>query len=99
MRELQHPGVAVLKMLRSGEIKKPERCQNCNKKRYLVAHHEDYFKPAEVVWVCQSCHRKRHMKIGHGKHFYEMCKIFNVKNPSPEKYNSINFLNCVDFNK
>jgi len=33
-------------------------CGNTN----VEAHHEDYSKPLEVVWLCRSCHMKRHVQ-------------------------------------
>jgi hypothetical protein len=31
-----------------------QRCVN------IIAHHKDYRKPLEVIWVCRSCHNKIH---------------------------------------
>jgi hypothetical protein len=28
-----------------------------------VAHHEDYDKPLEIVWLCQPCHKQRHKEM------------------------------------
>ncbi|MCK5601035.1 hypothetical protein KAR91_04145 [Candidatus Pacearchaeota archaeon] len=48
--------------LRRGEIEKPLRCEKCNRKHKLTAHHEDYSKPLEVEWLCYECHGQRHWK-------------------------------------
>ena len=51
-----------------GEIIPLKNCQDCGKvggesrKNCLHAHHEDYSKPLDVVWLCASCHVKRHRK-------------------------------------
>jgi hypothetical protein len=52
---------AVTRAVRSGAlIRKPcERCQT--EKSY--AHHEDYDRPLDVVWLCQPCHKERHKEI------------------------------------
>ncbi len=42
--------------LRDGKIKKPCACEICGLDRKLHAHHEDYSKPLEVIWLCARCH-------------------------------------------
>lgn len=37
-------------------------CQACGSTRWIEAHHEDYSKPLEVVWLCMACHRAHHGK-------------------------------------
>jgi len=45
-----------------GIIKKAKECQDCGAaRRALQAHHEDYDKPLDVVWLCGTCHGARHM--------------------------------------
>jgi hypothetical protein len=44
--------------LRRGEIPKIEHCQNCNSTENIHAHHGDYGKPLDVVWLCSLCHGK-----------------------------------------
>ena len=45
--------------VRDGRIDKPDRCSRCNsKERRIEAHHEDYTKPLEVIWLCSLCHRR-----------------------------------------
>lgn len=48
--------------LKLGHIEKRIRCQCCNKKSRLEAHHADYSKPLDVIWVCKSCHIKIHKR-------------------------------------
>lgn len=37
-------------------------CVRCGEKKSL-AHHEDYDKPLDVVWLCQPCHKQRHKEL------------------------------------
>lgn len=55
--------------VREGELM-PKDCERCWRKRFdaqgrrkTVAHHEDYAKPLEVVWLCRRCHMKRHKEM------------------------------------
>lgn len=45
--------------LRSGALVK-EACTDCGTSDSIEAHHEDYNKPLDVVWLCFNCHRIRH---------------------------------------
>lgn len=47
--------------LKKGKLIKPEKCMICNSNEYRIeAHHPDYEKPLEVIWLCQKCHIKIH---------------------------------------
>lgn len=46
--------------VRDGRLIKPKSCEECGKKDNLHAHHEDYSKPLDVIWLCVRCHGKRH---------------------------------------
>lgn len=50
----------VERALKLGKIQRPKRCTNCNTKKPLDAHHEDYDKPLDVIWLCRSCHKHLH---------------------------------------
>src|SRR5262245_9654998 len=44
----------------------PRYCSECraaNWRRPLRAHHEDYAKPFDVVWLCGTCHYRRHEEL------------------------------------
>jgi len=41
----------------------PEPCANCSGTHDINAHHEDYTKPLEIIWLCKACHGKRHREI------------------------------------
>lgn len=48
--------------IRSGRlIRKP--CERCSRTTHIHAHHEDYTKPLDVVWLCSGCHGDRHREI------------------------------------
>jgi len=52
---------AVSRAIRNGSLFRLP-CIRCGEKK-SVAHHEDYDKPLEVMWLCQPCHKKRHKEI------------------------------------
>ena len=56
--------------LRYGKLEK-EPCIFCGKEN-SIAHHEDYEKPLEVIWMCQKCHR-----------FYHFGRL-NIEKSTPE---------------
>jgi len=37
-------------------------CERCGEVKSL-AHHEDYDKPLDVMWLCQPCHKQRHKEL------------------------------------
>ena len=41
----------------------PQPCEACGSTREIHAHHEDYSKPLDVVWLCGKHHRARHREI------------------------------------
>lgn len=50
--------------IRDGKINKSQTCQDCTVTTSDIhAHHEDYRKPLEIVWLCPQCHAKRHGKL------------------------------------
>lgn len=53
--------------LDSNKIEKPTRCQICGKETKLQAHHHDYNKPLDVIWVCDRCHKDIHIKLNKEK--------------------------------
>ena len=50
----------VGRAIKSGKIIKPKCCSICGKECKTVAHHYDYSKPLDVIFVCQSCHKRIH---------------------------------------
>lgn len=49
--------------LKRKKLNKPEECQMCNKAKPLEAHHKDYNKPLDVIWVCKECHGGIHLTL------------------------------------
>jgi hypothetical protein len=52
---------AVSRAIKKGDLVRLP-CQKCNNSKSL-AHHEDYDKKLDVVWLCQPCHKQRHKEI------------------------------------
>lgn len=54
---------AVHRAVKRGEILKSEHCQRCGIGGKISAHHEDYEKPLDVMWLCRKCHCDRHAEM------------------------------------
>jgi ribosomal protein S27AE len=52
---------AVSRAIKNGILAKAA-CFRCGDTKSL-AHHEDYDKPLDVIWLCQPCHKQRHKEI------------------------------------
>lgn len=53
--------MAVDAALRCGILVKPDCCYGCgcpDTEHRIEAHHHDYSKPLEVIWLCTPCHRR-----------------------------------------
>ena len=50
----------VSRALLKGIIKRPTDCQVCGDITKIEAHHDDYEKPLDVMWLCVPCHNERH---------------------------------------
>lgn len=51
---------AVSLALKTGKLVKPDHCMACGCKdteHRIEAHHSDYSRPLDVIWVCTPCHR------------------------------------------
>ena len=46
----------------NGTLVRPDRCERCNELKFAEAHHPDYSKALEVVWLCDACHKKAHVE-------------------------------------
>lgn len=55
---------AVAQAVAKGAMVKPDHCQVCLIDCSPQAHHDDYSRPLEVLWVCPPCHAQRHLELG-----------------------------------
>lgn len=68
IRKKKHPLEYAVKVLfgnavRDKRVKKGERCERCGIGGKLHGHHEDYYKPLDVIWFCPVCHKARHKEM------------------------------------
>ena len=45
-------------------IVRPEKCSICGEVAETIAHHSDYDKPFDVIWMCRHCHSVWHRNRG-----------------------------------
>ncbi len=46
-----------------GDVVKSSKCSECGRRGGRIeAHHPDYSRPFDVIWLCRSCHAKLHRK-------------------------------------
>lgn len=43
-----------------GILVRPKKCSDCGKRCHPHAHHPDYSKPLDVLWLCHACHVEAH---------------------------------------
>lgn len=61
---LQHHAHLMTRLAVShGDLTVAERCGFCMRIDKLEAHHPDYSKPLEVIWLCRSCHASTHETV------------------------------------
>ena len=51
---------AVQAALKAGVLIRPDRCSACgctSAEHVIEAHHYDYSRPLDVIWLCVPCHR------------------------------------------
>jgi len=53
---------AVKTAIRQGKLTR-QPCRDCGTSERVQAHHEDYAKPLDVVWLCPKHHREAHRNI------------------------------------
>jgi len=61
-------GHIVEKAILKGVLTRPALCETCkqpgreyrDKRAPIQAHHPDYNKPLDVMWLCQDCHHEWH---------------------------------------
>lgn len=46
-----------------GRIERSKSCSSCRSTRMIEAHHPDYNRSNEIMWLCRNCHMKLH--FGH----------------------------------
>lgn len=52
---------AVYEAVKAGIIERPRHCSGCgcsDEEHRIEAHHSDYSKPLDVIWLCTPCHRE-----------------------------------------
>lgn len=60
---VREAGTAVSNAIRDGRLQKATSCEQCGhdfSKFRCEAHHRDYTKLLEVVWLCAKCHGLQH---------------------------------------
>lgn len=59
-RPRQRARWAVKRAVKAGKLYRPSSCQSCGRECHPDAHHCDYSKPVDVMWLCKACHVNWH---------------------------------------
>lgn len=51
---------SVYRAVKRGTLIRPANCSLCGRRRRTEAHHHDYSKRHDVVWLCSPCHVSTH---------------------------------------
>lgn len=63
---------AVGNAIRDGKLKKFP-CVICGTTKNIHAHHKNYARPLDVLWLCAKCHHRLHIAIPEmGGHFHQI---------------------------
>ena len=52
----------VMRAILRGSLTRGKFCAKCQRQERLDAHHEDYSKPLDVIWLCRPCHSDIHKR-------------------------------------
>ena len=63
-RDRDRAHCTVKRAIKAGALEPLEYCERCEKPGPVEAHHEDYGKPLDVVWLCLTCHGQAHSEEG-----------------------------------
>lgn len=80
MEDVKHKRInynaEIKKAIQEGKLVKPEQCSQCNRRNIRInAHHEDYTKPLDVIWLCCRCHVLLHHNIPFNDFDFEIERI------------------------
>lgn len=95
----------VNEAIKSGKLKKPLKCSKCNHKKDVQAHHEDYNKPLDIIWLCPTCHSALHKekRIKSGFQYKEpkpyIKKGYNNKGKSKPYKKDDRYTQAIDLRK
>jgi hypothetical protein len=56
----EHARSITADAIRTGKLIRPNACSRCGIPCSPHAHHPNYSKPLEVIWLCEPCHRLEH---------------------------------------
>jgi hypothetical protein len=56
---------AVEYALKTGKLVKMP-CERCGSTEHVHAHHDDYSRPLDVMWLCAKHHKERHKELAAG---------------------------------